>query len=164
MVLCFCEVTMNQETIKISIPNDSEGFVLVQCEHCGNFIMVMPQDLKDERLLHLYCPSCGLIIENPWTDDVKELAMTLCNNVLADSLNHFFDKIHSEFNFQGRFISSKASISKIEQRTPNPLFSRVNVLKKVKFRCCKRYAKIKPLLIMTGCYCSFCGVKEYEIK
>ena len=32
------------------------------------------------------------------------------------------------------------------------------------FPCCKRTAKIKPLLKMTGAYCPFCGVKNYEIE
>ena len=35
-------------------------------------------------------------------------------------------------------------------------------LQEVYFPCCRRKAKVKLLLKMTGCYCPFCGVKDYE--
>lgn len=44
----------------ISIPTDDEGYVLLQCEHCGIYFKVTPTDLKDDGVLHIFCPSCGI--------------------------------------------------------------------------------------------------------
>ena len=103
----------------ISIPTDDDGYVLLQCEHCGTYFKGMPSDLKDDDVLNIFCPSCGLISENYVTDDVLELA---------------------------------------------PIRSGIEAMEICNFPCCKRTAKIKPLLKMTGAYCPFCGVKNCEIE
>ena len=46
----------------------------------------------------------------------------------------------------------------------DPIWSSVEAMEICQFPCCKRTAKIKPLLRMTGAYCPFCGVKNYEIE
>lgn len=68
-------------TMTISIPTDDEGYVLLQCEHCGTFFKGTPSALQDDGVLHIFCPSCGLISENYITDDVLELAMKMVKNV-----------------------------------------------------------------------------------
>ena len=59
----------------ISIPTDDDGYVLLQCEHCGTYFKGTPSDLKDDGVFNIFCPSCGLISENYVTDDVLELAI-----------------------------------------------------------------------------------------
>ena len=44
----------------ISIPTDDDGYVLLQCEHCGTYFKGTPSDLEDDRVLHIFCPSCCL--------------------------------------------------------------------------------------------------------
>ena len=51
----------NEINMTISIPTDDEGYVLLQCEHCGTYFKATPSDLKDDGVLHIFCPSCGLI-------------------------------------------------------------------------------------------------------
>ena len=46
----------------------------------------------------------------------------------------------------------------------DPIRSGIEAMEICNFPCCNRTAKIKPLLKMTGAYCSFCGVKNYEIE
>lgn len=46
----------------------------------------------------------------------------------------------------------------------DPIHSGIEAMEICNFPCCKRTAKIKPLLKMTGAYCPFCGVKNYEIE
>ena len=48
----------------ISIPTDNDGYVLLQCEHCGTYFKGTPSDLKDDGVFNIFCPSCGLISEN----------------------------------------------------------------------------------------------------
>ena len=66
----------------ISIPTDDDGYVLLQCEHCGTYFKATPFDLKDDGVLHIFCPSCGLISENYITEDVLELAMKMISRRL----------------------------------------------------------------------------------
>ena len=44
--------------IEIPIPTDDDGFILLQCEHCGTFFKASPSDLQDDAILNVYCPSC----------------------------------------------------------------------------------------------------------
>ena len=55
---------MSVETITLSIPTDSEGFVLLQCDLCGSFFKFIPEDYEDEKVLDIWCPECGLQAEN----------------------------------------------------------------------------------------------------
>lgn len=76
----------------ISIPTDDDGYVLLQCEHCGTYFKGTPSDLEDDRVLHIFCPSCGLISENYVTEDVFELAMKMVTNAVNDMVYNEFKK------------------------------------------------------------------------
>lgn len=91
----------------ISIPTDDEGYVLLQCEHCGIYFKVTPTDLKDDGVLHIFCPSCGLISENYVTEDVLELAMKM----VANAVN---DMIYNEFKKMERYSKKESLHSRLE--------------------------------------------------
>lgn len=82
----------NEINMTISIPTDDEGYVLLQCEHCGTYFKATPSDLKDDGVLHIFCPSCGLISENYVTEDVLELAMKMVTNAINDMIYNEFKK------------------------------------------------------------------------
>ncbi|MBR0340879.1 MAG: TFIIB-type zinc ribbon-containing protein [Oscillospiraceae bacterium] len=146
---------------EISVPSDEDGYILLQCKYCGNFFKITVDDLEDDRLLYLYCPSCGLISDNYFTDDVVNLA-------LAKVKNYGMDMVYDAFKELERTTKKSA----VQFRTGNkpkdereyPIKSGIEALEKAEFYCCNRMAKVKPLLKMTGCYCPFCGVKEYEVE
>lgn len=75
----------------ISIPTD-DGYVLLQCEHCGTYFKATPSDLKDDGVLHIFCPSCGLISVNYITEDVLELAVKMVTNAVNDMIYNEFKK------------------------------------------------------------------------
>lgn len=35
-------------TFEISIQSDNEGYILLQCEHCGMFFKMYPSDIEDD--------------------------------------------------------------------------------------------------------------------
>ena len=45
-----------------------------------------------------------------------------------------------------------------------PIRSGIDAMELCSLQCCKRTAKIKMLLKLTGAYCPFCGVKNYEFE
>ncbi len=152
---------MNEIIMEISIPTDNDGYVLLKCPICGNYFKITPADYKDEGILLIYCPSCGLYSYNYITEDVLELAMTMvknaANNLIYDEMKKW------EKQFSKGVMTFKAG-KKSEIESENPIRSGIEALTITHFRCCNRNAKIKPLLRLTGCYCPFCGVKEYEVE
>lgn len=148
-------------TMTISIPTDDEGYVLLKCPRCGTYFKATPSDIKDDRVLEIFCPCCGLASENYITNDVLELALTMAKNKALDILHDEFKKI--ERQTKNGFIQFKAG-SKPKHDYENPIRSGIEAMEVAYFPCCNRNAKIKPLLKITGCYCPFCGVKNYDIE
>ena len=151
----------NELTIEISIPTDDEGYVLLQCEHCGTFFKTTPSDLKDDGILHVFCPSCGLTSDNYITDDVLELAMKKIKNTENDMVYDVLKGI--ERHNKSGVLTFKAG-KRPKHESEDPIRSGIDAMEICTFLCCKRTAKIKPLLKMAGAYCPFCGVKNYEIE
>lgn len=153
---------MNDDfNIKISIPTDDDGFILLQCPNCSTFFKIAPADIDDEGILELFCPSCGLAGESYVTEDVIELATSIAKNKANELLYREMKKW--ERQFKNGLITFNAG--KPPEREPeNPIRSGIEALAITQFPCCQREAKIKPLLRISGCYCPFCGVKNYEIE
>ncbi|MEZ4358452.1 MAG: TFIIB-type zinc ribbon-containing protein [Eubacteriales bacterium] len=147
--------------MEISIPTDDEGYVLLKCSKCGSYFKITPTDYEDNKLLFIYCPSCGLSSDNYITEDVLELAIAMIKNVEVEL-------IYSEMKKWERQLSNEMVTFKVgrkpSQEPENPIRSSIEALVIKHFRCCNRDAKIKPMLKFTGCYCPFCGVKEYEVE
>ena len=147
--------------LEFSIPTDDDGYILLQCPNCGTYFKATPADIKDSRVLEIFCPSCGLAGDNYLTQDVLDLAMAMIQNKTMDII---YDKVKKmEHQSSNGFITIKAG-QQPEYEPENPIRSGIEALEIVSFPCCKRTAKVKPILKMTGCYCPFCGVKNYEVE
>ncbi|SMC61872.1 hypothetical protein [Papillibacter cinnamivorans] len=145
--------------MEISIPTDNNGYVLLQCPFCGEYFKLTPDDYEDEGILDIFCPSCGLCGENFITEDVLELAMAMTKNVAMDMIYDAMKKWEKQFD--SGLITFNAG-KKPKPEPENPIQSGIEALTIIHLPCCQRTAKIKPMLKFTGCYCPFCGVKEYE--
>ena len=153
---------MNDEIhISLSIPTDDDGYVLLRCEHCGTFFKGMPSDIQDDGVLRIYCPSCGLTSESYITDDVLGLAQNTAKNIVSDMIYEMFKDL--ERQSKNSFVKFKAGRRPCHE-SEDPIRSSIEALETCTFPCCARTAKVKPLLKMTGAYCPFCGVKNYEIE
>lgn len=146
----------------ISIPTDDEGYILLKCEYCGTFFKATPSDIEDDGVLSLFCPSCGLTSESYVTEDVIELAMKMTKNKVNDTIYDAFKDLerHNKRKSMVKFNAGKRP----QHEAEDPIHSGIEALELTNFACCNRIAKIKPLLRMTGAYCPFCGVKNYEVK
>lgn len=145
------------ETIKISIPADVEGFVLLQCPLCGHLFKLLAGDV--ERANEIYCPSCGMKSNSYVTNEVIELAQTKLRNYVEEELYSAFKQM--ERNTRGKMISFKAG-KKPKPEVENPIRNKIEAMEIASFECCNKTCKTKPILLMTGCYCPFCGEKNYE--
>ena len=153
---------MSDSNMTISIPTDDDGYVLLKCEHCGTFFKGTPSDVQDDGVLHIFCPSCGLTSDSYITEDVWELAIKMTKNLVSDMIYDAFKDLerHTKGNSMVKFKAGKRP----HHESEDPIRSGIEALERCAFPCCNRTAKIKPLLKMTGAYCPFCGVKNYEIE
>lgn len=152
---------MGDIQMEISIPADSDGYVLLQCNFCGEYFKLTPNDCEDEGILEVHCPSCGLSDENFITEDVLELAIAMTKNIAMDMIYDEMRKWEKQFN--SGYLTFKAG-KKPKPEYENPIRAGIEALTISNFLCCKKKAKIKPMIKFTGCYCPFCGVKEYELE
>lgn len=151
----------NDFEMSISIPTDNDGYILLQCEHCGTFFKLTPGDVEDDGVLDIFCPSCGLTSECYLTEEVLDLAMNMAENKVNEMLEDMFKGL--ERGTRNGLVKFKTG-KRLPKKSEEPIRSSIEALDVCEFVCCHRTAKVKPLLKITGAYCPFCGVKDYEIE
>lgn len=147
--------------IQISIPSDNDGFILLKCPLCGEFFKLKPTEMEAEDVIEIWCPCCGLKSDDYLTDDVIELALRIAQNIAMDGLSNKFKKLEEELD--GSFISLQVD-EEDTRELETPIVSVIDSLEVQKYKCCKRYAKIKPLIKMCNSYCPYCGVIYDEFE
>lgn len=148
-------VKMSDIKMEIPIPADNDGFVLFQCSLCGEFFKLAPSDFQADDVIEIWCPCCGLKSESYLTEDVIELAMKMTENIAVDMI--FKEMKKWERQFKGSGVTFKAG-RKPKLKSEDPIISGIEALEIQKYECCKRQAKIKPIVKISGSYCPFCGV------
>lgn len=146
---------------EIAIPADNDGFALLQCNLCGEFFKLKPSDVQSDEVLNIWCPVCGLISDGYFTQDVIDLALKMATNIANDLLFDSLKDMQKRFN--SGFISMKIS-KKPDREIESPIVSGIEALEIQKYKCCKKQAKIKPLVKIFGSYCPYCGVKYDEFE
>ena len=139
-------------SIEIPIPTDQDGFVLLKCSLCGELFKLIPSELENEDVIHIWCPVCGLVIENCLTDDVINLALKIGENELVDRV---FDEM--ERMFKGSSSISFEVGCKPSRQVEDPIKTSIDALEIQNYKCCNRKAKINPLVKTCGSYCPYCG-------
>lgn len=146
---------------EIDIPADNDGFALLQCNLCSEFFKLKPSDVQSDEVLNIWCPVCGLISDRYFTQDVIDLALKMATNIANDLLFDSLKDMQKRSN--GGFISMKIS-KKPDREIESPIVSGIEALEIQKYKCCKKQAKIKPLVKIFGSYCPYCGVKYDEFE
>ena len=116
----------DEVTFKISIPSDEDGYILLQCQHCGSFFKCTVGDLEDDSVLNINCPRCGLISENYLTKDVIDLAQAKMENYALDYIYDSFKNMERQFS-SNSMVSFKAG-KKPEHEYEKPIRSIIDNL------------------------------------
>lgn len=96
---------MEETSFEIRIPCDDDGFILLQCPHCGELFKLTAEDIESDETLDIYCPSCGLSDSNFLTQDVIDLALAKTSNYAMDAIAQQFQafaKKNSAASFDSR--------------------------------------------------------------
>jgi hypothetical protein len=147
--------------MEIPIPTDNQGFVLLKCEYCGEFFKLIPSEMKEDNVIEIWCPCCGLRNDNYLTEDVVELVLKMSKNIAMDMIFNGLKNMKKGFNNSS--ISFKAG-KRPDKEIESPIVVGINALAIKKYFCCRKSAKIKPLIKMCGSYCPYCGVRVDEFK
>lgn len=147
--------------MEISVPTDDDGYILLKCPICGTYFKTTPSDIEDDGILEMFCPSCGLADGNYMTEELLDLALTMTKNKAMDLIYDELKKM--ERQFKNGLVNFKAG-RRPKHEPEDCIYSGINAMEVTTFSCCRRTAKIKPILKITGCYCPFCGVKNYEVE
>ena len=153
---------MSEMRLSFRIPTDHDGYILLQCHRCGEYFKIPSEHFKDETILELRCPACGMVSDNFLTDETMELTQTMAENVMVDIINEEMKNLEKQFR-NSKDISFKRG-KELRRQYETPVRAGVDSLTKTDCRCCMRKAKVKPLLKIAGCYCPFCGVMNFEAE
>lgn len=138
----------------ISIPTDTEGFVLLKCSLCGELFKLSASTIQEESQLGQWCPNCGLTGQLFLDDEVIDYANKVIENHVADLLNGFSKDLEKKFKKGPMNFKAGKKISKV---TTDPIISKTENLEHYFYICCKNEAKISPSLKIEGSYCPYCG-------
>jgi Zn finger protein HypA/HybF involved in hydrogenase expression len=150
--------TMEDIHTTIEIPSDADGFVLLQCPLCSEFFKITPEDFESDELLKLCCPNCGIQSDDFLTDEVLEVAQRVVENMARDLLEKKTKEIFSGMEKSGFKVSSSGSSPR---NSVDPIKPSIENLEITDFSCCKKQAKIRPILRLSSHYCPFCGGNYY---
>ena len=146
--------------MEIEIPADADGFILLQCNLCGEFFKLKVNDINDESTINIWCPYCGLNGKEYYTEEVIDISLKIAkiesNRIIYNALKEFERKTKSN-----KFLTFKCG-KEPDKEVITPIKSRIDNLETFKYKCCNSRAKIKPISITTGSYCPLCGGANFE--
>jgi uncharacterized C2H2 Zn-finger protein len=144
---------MSDETFKIPIPIDNEGFYSQECPHCHFWFKREPVE-NEEDYFELTCPSCGIISSKShfFTKKVIEHAEVLAMNEAKKILNNTFKKMSRKM--KGSPITFK--FKKLEEELL-PILMEDDQLEPYYLNCCDTTIKINRADTTGVVHCPFCG-------
>lgn len=148
---------MDDLTLTVEIPPDSDGFIPMECPLCEERFGLRIEDIEDDEVLEVRCPHCGIASESYVTSEIIELAQTKLTNMALGLIHEEMKKL--ERKTKGKTIEVKAGKKPREEPEP-PLVAEVNTLQAVCCESCGRTVKVSPLLALSVFTCPCCGVSN----
>lgn len=150
------------ESFSLSIPADENGQVLLKCPVCRELFKVSASVFDDDSIFEIHCPSCGIVSDNYFTDEITHLAQDMIENYANDLIMKELKKIEKSAK-RSSIISFKVK-SNYKRHSEQPIMLKIENIVSVEYPCCHIKAGIKPTLKMCGGYCPYCGEKYYGIE
>ena len=148
------------DTFEISIKSDNEGFILLQCNLCGEFFKLLASDFKDDSILNIWCPYCGLNGKKYYTQEVIDISIKIAKNEVNKLLFNSLKDLERKTK-NNKFMTFKCG-READKEVITPIKPRIDNLEIKKYECCKTKAKIRPVSLSTGSYCPLCGGANFE--
>ena len=148
---------LEDTSLEISIPSDDDGFVLLQCPHCGELFKLTVEDIESDSIFNIHCPSCGLTGDAFFTEDVKDLALAKAANLALDAITQELQSLAKKS--KGSLIQFKVK-SSCTKEPEQPIRAAIEALQIATCQDCLSQSKISPALIMSAYTCPLCGIGQ----
>lgn len=148
---------MDDLTLTIEIPPDSDGFIPMECPLCEERFGLRIEDIEDDEVLEVRCPHCGIASDSYVTPNIIELAQTKLSIMALNLIHNEMKKL--ERATKGKAIEVKAG-KKPQEEAEAPLVTDVNTMQEIRCENCGRTVKVTPLLALSVFICPCCGVSN----
>lgn len=144
---------MTDESFKIPIPTEKDGFFSQQCPKCHFWFKREPLN-NEKDYIELTCPACGIINDKSQfiTKKVVEHAEALAMNEAKKMVNKEFKKLSRKM--KGSFITFKFKELKEESL---PILMEDDQLEPYYLNCCDTTIKINEADTTGVVHCPYCG-------
>ena len=149
---------MGDESVRIGLPCDNDGFMLLQCPKCGERFKVLPEDAKDDSVVAVHCALCGLTSRSFVTDELVSLAHAKALNYVNEELYSVFSELHRKTKGQ---VVSFGKPKKPQKEYEPRLWDRLDSMELFTCKECGRKSKARRLVVESACHCPYCGVIDY---
>lgn len=155
-------MSVERQTRTISIPSDSEGYVLLKCSQCGELFKLKVADLEDDGVLNIHCPLCGYAsysVSDFLSDDVQKYMETLASNYAGKEINEFMHEF--EKSLESNPFFNILNRDRYQEERPTPIKSVIDTLRPARCTFCGGYCKVPSVLRDSAYICPICGVKNF---
>ncbi len=150
---------MSEYSFELSIPTDTDGYVLMQCPLCCEMFKLHPHDVEDDAVFDIRCPCCGIVSDNYITDDVAELAVAKAGNIFLDEMHKEMKKLERETRGGViQFVVGKKPKHEFEKR----LMPTIEAMSETVCEECGKSMKLTHALLFTAYCCPYCGVSNFN--
>lgn len=149
---------MPEETFRIEIPSDDEGFFSVQCPHCEDRFKLRVDEYKEESPGTVTCALCGMKADASsflFRDDVQEVAEAEAVNLVREHLDKTLKKLERKTRGSKHFQFKRGK--KPMRKEPVPELREFTDLAVADLPCCDCHVKVDPSAASSVLYCPYCS-------
>ena len=147
-------------TMRIDLPADADGYVELECPHCGARFGLSSEDFESDEVVAVRCPACGVAADSFVPDEVIELAQDMLLNQIQGTIYDEFKRL--EQKTKGKAVQFKAG-RRPKKEYEGDLVSGFDPFLVAYCSDCGRGVKIPSLLVMSSFVCPCCGKGQFAV-
>lgn len=149
------EITANEVSVSIDVPQDEDGFFTCRCPHCGDRFKLRADEFVEQSPDGLACAICGLsgpAGDFTITDEIRRVAMRHAENIATDLMNDFQGDLARQF--KGGPVQFKRG-KKLRPK-PIPKLREFVDLADADLPCCDVHVRVPVAVATSTLYCPYC--------
>lgn len=148
-------------TLSITIPSDSDGYVTFECPFCHSEFKLLAGEFQsdDSSAEELFCPYCGLASDqsNFFTQEVLDVIEAVATNYMIEELNKTFGGMAKGINRSGNGLL-KMEYKPLQKVSVKELVERDTRETEFTCSCCGKSEKVLYCAGAAKVFCAYCGV------
>lgn len=144
------------ETIRMEISTDEEGFFSNECPYCGGRFKLSVDDIDEQNALEIFCPMCGLRANQRelLTREQIAVALDIAENFAVEQIDEMFRDLEKSFR-GSRHVTLKRG--RDLGKKPARVLREIADLAVATLNCCDVRVKVPFSIAVSIIYCPYCG-------